>query len=291
MSLKDPILTFFQNKKILILLQLKDGRLLIYSEDRSIRIYNRNYSISYIISKIKSQINSMIQTEDEKLICSSYEITIFKLNKKNYEIIQLIKVWTNKIIEISDKDLIAIQNSSIRFYSLENNRYNLIEESKFEENVDNIIKIKDNDVCLLLDNYNKFLSINIYNIETKNIFKLYETKNKESGEMCIIQDKYLIVSLYLCLILIDIEKDYKIINEIRTSFGCVNTFCFWKDSTFFSGDDIGDIIEWKINKNKIIKIKEYNNSKKAVNSIIGFKNKLIVVGSNDGFIKFYKLYE
>ena len=290
MSLKEPILTIFQNQKISILLQLKDGRLAIYSEDRIIKIYNRNYSISFIINKIKSLISSMIQTKDDKLICCSYEITILKINKNDYEIIQEIKTWTNKIIEISDNNLISIKNSDMRFYSIDNNKCKLKEEIKFEENVENLIKINNEELCLLLDNYNRMMSINIYNIESKKIIiKLYEMKSKESGEMCILKNKYLVVSLYLCLVLIDVSDEYKIIHNIRTSFGCVITFCHWKDLIFFSGDEIGDIIEWKINNNKIVKIKEYNNSKKAVRCIIKFKNNLIAAGTNDGLIKFYDL--
>ena len=80
--------------------------------------------------------------------------------------------------------------------------------------------------------------------------------------MILVEKKYLVVSLYLYLILIDI-KELKVIHEIKTSFGAVLTFFLWNDYTFFSGDEIGDIIEWKISKNKILKIKEYNNGKKS----------------------------
>ena len=104
--------------------------------------------------------------------------------------------------------------------------------------------------------------------------------------MCIINNNKLIVSFYLFLVLIDIEN-YKVLHEIRTSFGCVNSFCYFKEFIFFSGDDIGDVIEWKIKNNKIIKIKEYNNGKKAINSIIKYKENSIIVGSDDGFINFY----
>ena len=103
------------------------------------------------------------------------------------------------------------------------------------------------------------------------------------------------MSFYLNIILIDIEDEYKLLHEIKTSFGCVNSFCCLNNNNdnniiFFSGDDIGDIIEWKINNNKIIKIKEYNNSKKVINSIINFKlNTWIAIGANDGFVKFYEI--
>ena len=296
MSLNQLILTINQYQKIGILLKLKDGRLCVYTDnERIIRIYNINYTLSYLINKIKSQINSMIQSNEGKLICSSYEITILQLNKNDYEIIQILKIWTNKIIEVYDNNLIALQNNYIRFYSNSNNKYTLEDEYKFEENVNNLIKIKDNELCLILDNYNKKLSINIFNIESKKIIKklinvIYEIKCKDSGEMVLVENKYLIVSLYLYLILIDIDE-YKIIHEIKTCFGCVLTFCLWNDYKFFSGDEIGDIIEWKISKNKILKIKEYNNGKKAVKSIIKINNNLIAAGSYDGFIKFYDISE
>ena len=231
----------------------------------------------------------MVQLKDEKTVCSSYEITILQLNKRDYEIIQILKIWTTKIIEIYENNIIAAQNSYIRFYSLTNDKFSLKDECKFEENVNNVIKIKDNELCLLLDNCSKIISIHIFDIESKEIIsKLYEIKAKESGEMCLLENKYLIVSFYLFLILLDIEE-YKILHEIRTSFGCVITFCLWKDYTFFSGDEIGDIIEWKINNNKIVKVKEYNNGKKTVKSIIKFNNNTMAVCCNDGYIRFYNL--
>ena len=290
MSLKSINLTLFQNKKISIILKLKDNRFTTYSEeDRTIRVYNRNYSLSYIINKINSQLSSMIQLKNEKVVCSSYDITILQLNKQNYQIFQIIKIWTNKLIEIYVNSFFGIQNNYIRLYSIDNNKYILNNEFKFEENVNNAIKIKENELCLLLDNYYKKLSINIFDIDSKKIIStIYEINNKESGEMCLVGNKFLVVSFYLYLILVDIEK-YEEISIIRTSFGCVTTFCVSSDYTFFSGDDIGDIIEWKINNNKIIKVKEYNNGKKTVKNIIKFNENLIAACSNDGFIKFYDI--
>ena len=290
MSLKNINLTLFQNKKISIILKLKDNRFTTYSEeDRTIRVYNRNYSPSYIINKINSQLSSMIQLKNEKVVCSSYDITILELNKQNYQILQIIKIWTNKLIEMYDNAFFGIQNSYIRLYSFDNDKYILNNEFKFEENVNNIIKIKENELCLLLDNYYKKISINIFDIDSKKIKStIYKINNKESGEMCLVENKYLVVSFYLYLILVDIEK-YEEISIIKTSFGCVTTFCVWSDYTFFSGDDIGDIIEWKINNNKIVKVKEYNNGKKTVKNIIKFNENLIAACSNDGFIKFYDI--
>ena len=254
-----------------------------------IRVYNRNYSLVYNINEIEYKIYSIIQLKNEKVVCTSYDITIIQLNKQNYEIFQIIKSWTNKIIELCDNKFIGIQNSNIRFYSINNNKYILSKDIKIKKNINNIIKIKENELCLLLDNYFKNFSVNILDIESKKIkFKFIEIKNKQSGEMCLIENKYLVVSFYLYLILIDIEK-YKVISKISTSFGCVNTFCVWNNFTFFSGDDIGDIIEWKINNNKIVKVKEYNNGKKPVKNIIKFNNNLIAACSNDGFIKFYDI--
>ena len=290
MSLKSIILTLEQNQKISIILKLKDNRFITYSEeDRKIRVYNRNYSLSYIINKIQSQINSMIQLENEIIICSSYEITILKLNKENFTILQILKIWTNKIIEMPQNNIIAKQNSYVKFICFDKDKYALKDEIAFEENVNNIIKINKNEICLLLDNYYKNITISIFDIDSKKIIKkISKIKSKESGEMCIIENKFLVVSLYLCLILIDIEK-YEIINKIRTSFGSVITFCVWNNYTFFSGDEIGDIIEWKIEENKIVKKKEYNNGKKTVKTIIKFNNNLIAACSNDGFIKFYDI--
>ena len=66
-------------------------------------------------------------------------------------------------------------------------------------------------------------------------------------------------------------------------------FVILKIIFFFSGDDVGDITEWQIIDNKLKKIKDYNNCKEDVNSIIKYNNNSwIAAGSNDGLIKFYE---
>ena len=306
MSLRSIAFRFDHKNKVLILLELNDGKLAVYSSDKIIHIFKKSLSPSFKIKSINSVIKSMIQTKDLKLICCSYEITILKLYDDHYETLQIIKAWSNKIIEINDEfnnniQLISSQNNFIRKYQLSQNNKNIYELNKefdLEKNINNMLYIKNDDYALILDNYFKYISINIYDMKLfKNKIKLYEIKAKESGDMCILKNKYLIVSFYLYLILIDIEDEYKLIHEIKTSFGCVNSFCALNalnnnnyNYIFLSGDDIGDIIEWKIKDNKIIKIKEYNNSKKEINSIINFKqNSWIATGANDGFVKFYEI--
>ena len=82
MSLKQIILKIEQREKIFILLGLNDGRLIVYtdhSNNRKIHDFNRAMIIVYTIKDIKSMIRSIIETEDNKLICCSYETTIIKL--------------------------------------------------------------------------------------------------------------------------------------------------------------------------------------------------------------------
>ena len=300
MSLKRIAFRKITNHKVLILLELNDKRLVAYSNDKIIRIYKKSLSLDYCIKDINFLIKSMIQTKDKKLICCSYQITIIKLYKTHYEIIHIINKWTNKIIELINinknninNDLLALQNNFIRIYNFsdKSNLYNSNYEYNFEENVNNLIFLKNNDYAIILDDYFKNISLKIFNLELKQIkMNLYNIKTKDSGDMYILNNKYLIVSLYLYLILVDIQDEYKISNIIKTSFGCVNSFCGGKNNIFFSGDDIGDLIEWKVENNKIIKVKEYNCSKKEINSIIKYnKNSWIATGSNDGIIKFYEI--
>ena len=297
MSLKSIAFTIIEKEKILILLELFDGRLAAYSDDKIINIYKRSTKIAFSIKSINSIIKWMIQTKDQKLICCSYEITIFKLYKDHFETLQIIKnSWTNKIFEIKEFDnnsnLVASQNNYIRIYEIskKSNLYKLKETIRFNENVNNFIYLKNDDYALILDDYFKNIYINIYNLKLhNNKVNLYQIKAKDSGDMCILQNKYLVVSVYLNLILIDIEEEYKVIQVIKTIFGCVNSFCYFKNYTFFSGDDVGDITEWQIIDNKLKKIKDYNNCKEDVNSIIKYNNNSwIAAGSNDGLIKFYE---
>ena len=303
MSLKSIAFRIYHKKDVLILFELNDGRLIVYSSDKIIYIYKRTMNIDFRINKINSVIQSMIQTQDQNLICCSYEITILKLFKSSYEIVQIIKTWTNKIIEIKELEgninynnsLLASQNNYIRIYQTSEKQklYKLNYEYNFGENINNIIYLKNNDYAILLDDYFKNIYLKIFDLKTKTIKEsLYQIKAKESGEMLIIDNKYLIVSLYLNLILVDIEGPYKILHIFKTSFGCVHSFCKLNNNIFLSGDDVGDIIEWKIEKNKIKKIKEYNSSKKDIYSVIKYnnnENSRIVTGSNNGIILFYEI--
>ena len=299
MSLKSLAFRLCHKREVLILLELNDGRLVVYSDDKIIYVYKKSLTIDYRIKNINSVIKSMIQTKDEKLICCSYEITILKLNLSDYEIVQIIKAWTNKIIEIKESqennnyinNLLASQNNYIRIYGLNKgqNSYKLNYEYDFGQNINNIIYLKNNDYAILLDDYFKNIYLKIFDLKQRKIKEsLYQIKAKESGEMCLIENKYLIVSLYLCLILVDIGP-YQILHLIKTSFGCVNSFCYLKNNIFLSGDDVGDVVEWKIEKNKLIKIKEYNANKKEVRSVIKYnKTPWIVYCSNNGIIIFYE---
>ena len=303
------------DQEILLLFLLKDGRLVVYTNDKVIHIFNKSLKEIYAIKDINSTINSMIQTEEGNLVCSSYEITIIKLNNDNYEIIQKIKDWTNKIIEIKEFNnneilnnnyIIAIQNNFLSSYHKNAKNRNLYKSNgrtSFDKNINNIQYLNNskNDIVLILDDYFKNLSINIYNlIKKKIVAKIYETKSKESGDICLVNNKYLIVSFYLSLVLIDIENEYKVLDVIKTSFGCVNTFCYFKENIFFSGDDLNDIIEWKIsNDKKIIKIKEYDNMKinnlnyyyhlhRKINTMIKYRNNNILVGGENKYIIFHQ---
>ena len=222
-------------------MELFDGRLAAYSDDKIINIYKRSTKIAFSIKSINSIIKWMIQTKDQKLICCSYEITILKLYKDHFETLQIIKnCWTNKIFEIKEFDnnsnLVASQNNYIRIYEISkiSNLYKLKETIRFNENVNNFIYLKNDDYALILDDYFKNIYIKIYNLKLhNNKVNLYQIKAKDSGDMCILQNKYLVVSVYLNLILIDIEEEYKVIHVTKTIFGCVNSFCYFKNYTFF----------------------------------------------------------
>ena len=166
-------------------MELFDGRLAAYSDDKIINIYKRSTKIAFSIKSINSIIKWMIQTKDQKLICCSYEITILKLYKDHFETLQIIKnSWTNKIFEIKEFDnnsnLVASQNNYIRIYEIskKSNLYKLKETIKFNENVNNFIYLKNDDYALILDDYFKNIYIKIYNLKLhNNKVNLYYVKN------------------------------------------------------------------------------------------------------------------
>ena len=92
-----------------------------------------------------------------------------------------------------NNSLLSTQNNYIRIYQFsdETNSYNSNYENNFGENVNNIIYLKNKDYAIILDDYFKNISLKIFDLELKQIkINLCTIKAKESGEMCIIENKY-----------------------------------------------------------------------------------------------------
>ena len=122
----------YHTRRINYLGILKDGRLVSYSNDKTINIYKKNtFEIQLSIKEDSNNIVWFTQLKDERLItCSPENIKIIKLLEDNkYQIDQILKDHTEgarKIIEIKENELISVSyDKTMKIWKLNN-------ENKFE---------------------------------------------------------------------------------------------------------------------------------------------------------------
>jgi len=252
--------------KIYCLKILIDGRLVSSSEDKSIKIYNKdNYLIDFQINEHSDGICYISQLKDGTLISCSYDKTIklFKLYEKNYYEIQTINENAKKIIELTNKDIVSISSDfeniekSMKIYSIDkinnknNNRYNIYRLSssiKNESQVYDMIEINNNEIICVITGKLIFWDIRR---EYKNGFINIDDYNNWNNQLIKLNNNIIIHSGDTIINVIDIEKKCIIKSIINNNIfiKCIEKF---SDTMFVVGDDNGKIYQWyfdNINKN------------------------------------------
>jgi hypothetical protein len=278
------------DKKCNFLLLLKDNRILCCINQLDLLILNENFDVDLIIKEHFFPINFITQISDEKIITCSNGISIFKINNKNFEIIQRIFDCgiSYKIIELENKNLL--------FNSKEKNLF-LFSKEKYSEKYEKIsnfktsdfiiydfIETKNNEIC-----YSNFNERKIYfydlnkneNISFKNINifgwnnKLYKI-NKDNLIICGKNSFYI----------------YNILNnsfsfKLNLDFDITSLF-ITNENQFISGDNKGNLILWNFDDYKQEKIEKINEKKdkkiEFIQSLIFNNNYLIFSDNNNIFI-------
>ena len=296
------------NSSILCLILLSDGRFVSGSNDSKIKIYNNNtYIVEILIEEHLKSVICLIESKILKfknLISSSKDstINIYKIEKKNYKLIQKIishSKSVNKIIEISQSNLFNLcscsDDKTLKLYNLNNNNKEIIYKETFTFNLNeiifNIIEIKENEIVISTSsNIHKLKFIDLLN---KNIKKtLNEISIIGNNSICLIQNKFLIIGGVYAITIINTLNYYSTIIDCNNSWKIFCVLNFNNNYILFS-DDEGSIYQYKIirDENNDIIFLDYIESKichfNPIYSIIKFGKEKFITGGNDYIIKIW----
>ena len=267
---------------------LKDKRISIGNENSILTIFN-NFTFEIDI-KINNNLQELFYIEQLKNtnLCLSFKTTIriLKLSKKSFKIIQDIKnaheseIW--QIKELYNNFLISVSHDKhLKIWTLNENKY--IQNFILKENnyFNDIIETKPNEI--IFDVYECVIFFNIK--EKKQIEKINDLNLTCAGRgnSMILFNENVIIGGEKKIYFIDINN-----YNINKSFNCdfnIYSINLFKKNHFLVGDRNGKIIEFNIEQNQPISIKNSHNDK--IYSIVIF-NDFIISAGKDKIIKFWK---
>ena len=266
---------------------LNDGRFASASNDKSIKIYNNNFTIDFEIKEHKNSVTNLKLLKDGTLVSASKDkiIFLYKIKNNKYKIIDKLEGHEDlvvKIIQLKNENLLSISyDNSLKIWKKENDKYKEIKNIKCDDCILDIIEYDYDKIAFSCINK----SIYFYNlIEDKYIKKINNIKcNIWNNTLCLINN-ILIVGGLKSIYFINLN-DYSIYFELKN----INFWSFLKldDDIIITGNE-NDIIKWKFKDNKLIFISKYENAhQKSIRSIIKFDN-YILTCSEDKTIKIWK---
>ena len=285
------------NDYINCLIILKDGRLASCSNDKSVKIYNKNNKIVEININENSQISYIFEVEDNVLMtCLRDGVTnVYKfLSDKQYQKIQSIEIdgknTIKKIIKLINGNFISISNSLyLKIWNYLNQKYNLFKSisSNNSYRFEDIIEVKNDEIVAQINSteYLSFIDIKnekeIYRLNVSNI------RGNHIYELQMLNKNVLFYGLDMNIFLIDINSHniIKRIDNLNFQIYCSNVL---SENMVVLGVQNGNLIILKISNN----YNQINTSKiiahgDCVKCIIKGENGKLISASNDKLIKIW----
>ena len=275
----------YHKDQITHILILKDNRICTSSYDNSIIVYNSHtYTKDIIINEHDDWVSYLYQLYSDNIMSASYDGTlkIFKINKKSYNVVNIINYKEDailKIIELKNGEIVFLTgNKKICFYIYKEKTYKQNYIINDSITYDDIIELNKYNFIVLSSNSNNLILIFNY-ITKKTIKKLFLESLIFSQQNFLNFNQFLIVFGFKLIYIIDI-KQYKIIKTIKNDFSV--TCSIKKDNeNFIIGDNIGFLRIFNYNsKNQVIKEIKNIYVKNEMNSI-EFNNKFNTILIND----------
>jgi len=255
--------------------QLKSNNIGIIIDYNYLSIYSSNtFKLIYSIEPKKNNtimnevkyfgLSGFIELKNNDLLLwTSKIIMIYKKNKNSYKLLQIINEFKqgtnyikyseysryrdkedecydlNSLHELRNGLVVSCNSYGLKFYSKNNDKYNLISKLKIEYNVENILEIKENNLILFQkksityssrcvipssSSTNNYYRVSFYNIknneekilvEDKANFSSFSRNYSEASSKIkyIIKDKYLFISLSNLFYIYDISQNKELIKE------------------------------------------------------------------------------
>ena len=289
---------------------LNDGRIATGGNDGSIIIYNKEkFNPDIIINEHEDDIKDLLQLSSGYLASCSKDRTIklFNIAGKEYNIIQTLtyhKYGVNKLIELNNQKLVSCSNAqnnnpflfsnsnhSIIFYikdknkNKDNNEYIMDFSIKSDYQCNNIIQTKDNEVCYSETNLDYHALCFFDFAERKNISKLNDIVTtcikKISKDLLLIGGRNLLYIINF--------NSYNIIRIINSSkSNLIYDICILNDNILFTGDEQGNIRQWRILGDKLIQVSEKKiDDFYSIKSLLKISDEHIISCDDQGTLKYW----
>ena len=267
---------------------LNDGRLVSGSEDKSIIIYNKQtYQPDIIINEHKNCVNCLTQLKNGILVSCSDDNTIklFNIKDNQYELIQTLNLhsnYVNKILELSNNSLISgSSDSTIIFYIKDGTQYKKDYSISTSDSVSNIIQTKENEIVYSTNDG----KLNFFDLKERKNISIIENIISSFTSFLMITNDLLFVSGKNVINIINVN-DYKKIREIEI-LDKIRAVCKVND-IIVTGDDNGNLREWKIEGDNLINSKTINAHDEDITVVLKLDDSHIVSGSYDDTIKIWE---
>ena len=276
---------------------LKDGRIASSSNDKSIIIYNQDFSVQLQIKNFDSEVLNIMQGSNDYIFASLYSgnISFFKLNSKNFFTkilnINAHKDKVRKIIELKDGRYVSCSgDNTIKIWKFINNNLitdKIIYDNNIINSLSSIEEVNDNEIISTPINENG--SIIFWNI---NEGKIISQINDIACVFCWnllkkISNNTFIVGGAREIYLI---KDYKLIDRIQIELQReIYSICYLNNGNILTGHFNGYIKYWNFNNNKLKYIDEKKFHQTSIRVISQINDNSILTGSDDITINLIKI--
>ena len=270
---------------------LNDGRLVSGSEDKSIIIYNKyTYQPNIIIKEHNYSIKCLIQLKNGILAsCSDDEtIKLFNIKENEYELIQTLNLHSSgvsKILELSNNYLVSgSYDKTIIFYIKDGIKYKKDYSITTIGYVNNIIETKQNEIV-----YSTWGDeIIFFDLNKRKNKLIIENITAAWNSFCMINNDLLLIGGVNMIYIINVNE-YKKIRQIDIpNSDFIYATCKLNYNIIIIGDDYGNLMKWRIEKDNLILIsKKENAHNSCITVILNLFNRHIVTCSEDNTIKIW----
>ena len=275
------VLNNYEKLKCCIIILLNDKRICSSTNNSNIEIYNKStFNTEIKIEAHKNNINHIFQSKNNNIISSSIDktIVITKIFPDNsYKIQQILSNHSSyvfKCIELNNEKLVSCSDDfSLIFWEKSNNFYSNIYTYKNYNKIFDILEIKSNEIALA-QFYDK--SILFFDVNDKSSSKTISNIDLTGWNNSLLKfnDNILIVGGHNYIYVIDTSK-YELVTKHELK-GNIWTMCKLSEFSVLSGDNYGNLIQWKISSNKIkLYSKMENVHDKIITSVVNLgENKI-----------------